>query len=69
MDDMCFSMPLKIKTIKKTIAITENGKRLRIDQAMPVQPGDYVYVFGNLVVDRVTPEEAQDIFRLIGNGQ
>lgn len=51
---MCYLKPLKIKEIKKNIAILDNGIRARIDtKHMTLKKNDRVLVFGNLIVEKV----------------
>lgn len=66
---MCFAIPLKIKKIKNRTAEMEDGRLVRLGSLDQVRVGDYLEVYADLAVNRLKPNDAQQIRRLIKRSQ
>ncbi len=61
---MCFSIPLKVSTVRGNIARLENGREVNI-KGISVNEGMYVRVVGTIVVDTLSAEDGERIQQLI----
>jgi len=61
---MCFQIPKKIKTINEREAVMEDGVRVKLGD-MNVTYGDYLLVYGNMAVEKVTAEKAKRMRKMI----
>ena len=62
---MCFTLPYKILSIKKSKALIEGNRQVVIDKDMPVKKGDYLRVVGNVAVDYLLEKDGMKIRKLI----
>jgi len=51
--------------VKGNIAITEDGKRVKLGELKKVVSGDYLRVYGNVAIDRIDRKEAHNIRKVI----
>ena len=66
---MCFAIPLKIKQIKEdNLAIMENGRQVRLGD-IKAKRGDYLQVYADAAVEKLTDKQALSIRRLIKKSQ
>jgi len=50
---MCFLKPLRVKQLTKNTAILDNGVKAIVDKkAGKIKKGDWVMVYGNLVINK-----------------
>jgi hydrogenase maturation factor len=55
---MCFTKPLKVKSIKGKVAVLENGVKVYYEKKIGVlKPNDYVLVYGNLVLNKISKKQ------------
>lgn len=62
---MCFSIPKQIKSIKHNRATTADGLEISLGNLKKMEEGDYVRVFGNMAVERLTKTDASAILNTI----
>ncbi len=65
---MCLATPLKIKEINGTNAIVGNDKHTHIiDLSLIKNPkiGDYILAHQNMAINKIPPEEAKKILKMI----
>jgi len=63
---MCFSIPKKVKLIENNEAVVEGNLRVKLGN-LKASPGDYVLVYGNMAVEKVTAEKAKRMRKIISN--
>lgn len=61
---MCFQIPKQIKSVNDSDAIMEDGARVKLG-GIKVKTGDYVLVYGNMAVEKITRKSALETRRLI----
>jgi hydrogenase maturation factor len=62
---MCFSIPLKIKYLKNGLAKMEDGRTVRLGNLKNISQGDYLEVYADMAVHKLSKKQALDIRRLI----
>lgn len=64
---MCLGIPARVVSIRGTKAVLDlRGKQVLADAStLPVSPGDYVLTYSGLIVQVLSPEEAQETLRLL----
>ena len=63
---MCFQIPKKIKKVNDREAIMEDGARIKLG-GIKAHAGDYMLVYGNMAVEKVTAEKAKRMRKIISN--
>lgn len=61
---MCFSIPKKIQTVNNDVAITEDGKTVKLGN-IKAKSGDYIYVYADAAVEKLSKNQAQQARQLI----
>lgn len=61
---MCFQIPKQVKTIADHEAMMEDGARVNLGE-IDVKTGDYVLVYGNMAVEKISKERALKNRKLI----
>ena len=61
---MCFAIPLQVKEIKKNTAVMENGRKVRLGN-VSANTGDYLEVYADVAVNKISSKQALSIRRLI----
>lgn len=62
---MCFSIPRKIIKVKNSRAFLEGGKSVKIGSELSVKSGDYVQIFGEVAVSKLSRYQGLKIRQLI----
>ena len=62
---MCFSVPKQIKSISNNRAVTTDGLEISLGNLTKIKTGNYVRVFGNMAVERLTKTDACAILNTI----
>ncbi len=62
---MCFTIPYKIITIKKSQIIIEDGRNIRLGNDIQAKAGEYVQVVGDIAVGVLSKREGLTIRKLI----
>lgn len=65
---MCFVIPLKIKQINNNLAKMEDGRLVKLGP-IKAQKGDYLQVYADVAVKKLTDKEALSIRGLIKKSQ
>jgi hydrogenase maturation factor len=60
---MCFSDIAQVVKINRKSAQLVDGRIVDVSHLQRVAVGDYLEVFADLVLDKVPPEEAQEILK------
>lgn len=65
--DMCLGIPARVLSVDGTQATLDlRGRTVVADASLlPVSPGDYVLSYAGLIVQILTPEEAEKTLRLV----
>ncbi|KKQ37040.1 MAG: hypothetical protein US54_C0046G0003 [Candidatus Roizmanbacteria bacterium GW2011_GWA2_37_7] len=63
---MCFAIPKKIKTVLKDTILTTDGVTAK-KGGLTLQPGQYVMIFGNMVVEKIPEKQAAQAISHIGS--
>lgn len=61
---MCLQIPLLVKEVVGRKVVLENGRVLINKTGKTSKSGDYVYVFGDLVVDVLSSRDARCILEM-----
>lgn len=61
---MCFSIPKQIESITDTDAIVEGGQKIKLG-TIKASPGDYLLVYGNMAVEKITKKKAVSFRKLL----
>lgn len=64
---MCLGIPARVVSVRGTQATLDlRGRQLVADaSAVSVSPGDYVLAYSGLIVQVLSPEEAEETLRLL----
>lgn len=64
---MCLGIPARVLSVDGTRAVLDlRGREVAADASMvSVAPGDYVVSYAGLIVQVLSPEEAQETLRLL----
>jgi len=65
---MCMATPVKIRLkvkSEKCKVLVEGDKKIDISLVPEAKAGDWLLVHGNLAVNKISAEEAKNIFKLI----
>jgi len=64
---MCLGIPARVVSVRGTeVTLDLRGRKVVADaSAVPVAPGDYVLTYSGLVVQLLSPEEAEETLRLL----
>jgi hydrogenase expression/formation protein HypC len=65
---MCLGIPGKVEAIEGKEAVVDVGgvkRKVRLDLVEGLNPGDYVIVHAGFVIQKLTEEEAKDLFDAI----
>jgi hypothetical protein len=62
---MCFSIPYKIISIEKDLAVLEDGRKIKFGKEISAMPGEYLQITGNIAVGKLTEKEGLRIRSLI----
>lgn len=66
---MCFTIPLRVKKVTETQVEMEDGRIVRLDKIKNVNVGDYLEVYADIVVTKLSKKEALSIRKLIKANQ
>lgn len=68
---MCLGIPAKVLSVEGTRAVLDlRGREVPADASMvTVSPGDYVVSYAGLIVQVLSPEEAQETLRLLDEAE
>jgi len=66
---MCLTIPKKVIAIEKDVVVTEDfqGNRQELKTLIELSVGDFVCSQQNVVIDKMSSEEAQEILQLVLN--
>ena len=67
---MCISIPGKvIKKEKQSATVDINGRKVRVNSAAipEITKGDWVLVYGNLALNKISGQEAKRILKTLAN--
>lgn len=64
---MCLTIPREIISIKKQIALVDfEGQRKKVNSPLiKAKRGDYVIVQNNMIIQKMSPKQAEKILNLI----
>lgn len=63
---MCLAVPLKVKEVKKDLAISDQGKEIDISLIKEkVEPGSFLLVHDDLAVNTLPQDEAEKIKEIV----
>lgn len=63
---MCFQIPKQVKSISNSHALIEGGITVKLGTIKAI-PGDYLMVYGNMAVEKISKEKALQSRHLIRN--
>ncbi len=68
---MCLGIPARVVSVEGTRAILDlRGRTIVADASMvAVSPGDYVLSYAGLIVQILSPEEAEETLRLVSQAE
>ena len=61
---MCLATPVKIKKLKDNRATLEDGKVVNLSLVSDAKAGDWLLCHGDLAINKIEKEEAQEILKL-----
>jgi hydrogenase assembly chaperone HypC/HupF len=67
---MCVTLPGEVISKKGTIAIVEsNGRKveIKIDAVPDVEKGDWILVYGDLALKKISKKEAKETIKILSN--
>ena len=65
---MCIATPVKITKLKKDKAVVDAlGEQMEVDTSLlkGVKVGDYLLAKGELAIQKLSPEDAEEILKLV----
>ncbi len=65
---MCIATPVKITKLKKDKAVVDAlGEQIEVDVSLlkGVKVGDYLLAKGELAIQKLSPEDAEEILKLV----
>ncbi len=64
---MCLGIPARVVSVRGTeVVLDRRGTKVLADaSAVSVAPGDYVLTYSGLVIQILSPEEAEETLRLL----
>lgn len=62
---MCFAIPLKVKRVLGTNALMENGRIVGLGDIKKLKAGDFLEVYADMAVRKLSKTQAREIRALI----
>lgn len=62
---MCLAVPRKIISVSGNKAVLSDDRTARLDLVGMVKPGDYVIVSADMVVEKISKKQAQEMGELL----
>ncbi len=62
---MCFALPLQVDFSNKTLAVMEDGRKVKLVMVGKAKKGDWLLVKSDLAVDKLSSKEARAMRKVI----